>query len=619
MRMNIPRNEYPRPQYVRNQWLCLNGEWDFEIDHNDDFRERGWPEKSEFTKKINVPFCPESELSGIEHPDYMNAVWYRREVEIPKEWDGKHVLLHFQAVDYDAIVWVNGKVVGRHRGGFTPFYCDLKDVAAPGERAVIVLRAQDPMTEPKARGKQVPGRYCEGGTYRRTTGIWQTVWMEPVSTSWLDRARITPDLEDKAFHIEQPVKGPRLKGMKVVITLLDQEGEIVSSEKTVNTAFTPRLTLAIPKGRLKLWEPGSPFLYDLKIGLLDSHGELLDELRSYAGMRGISFDGLKVNLNGNPVFQRQVLDQGYYPEGIMTAPSDAALKNDIELSMAMGFNSARLHQKVFEERFLYWADTLGYMVWGEFGDWGTQNTGEAIADRNQHEPMVAMIHSWTEVLHRDYSHPAIVGWCPLNEHYGSYEPDKLTALDDFMQALFHTTKNADHTRPVIDSSGYSHRMKETDIFDTHSYEQDPETFKKSMDGIKDGNPHVKVSRINPHQISGVGYQGQPFFCSEFGGTRWEVEVIKEEANPNETVAHGNVQTKEEFLDRFKRLCDAQLDNPCIFGYCYTQLTDIYLEVNGLYTFRRKPKFDPEVIAKIQRRTAAIEREQEGRQGRGEAG
>jgi beta-galactosidase/beta-glucuronidase len=626
--MNTPRNEYPRPQFVRKEWQCLNGEWEFEIDYNDNFRESGWPEKAKFTKKIIVPFCPESELSGIEHTDFMNAVWYRKEVEIPEEWRGKNIILHFQAVDYDAVVWVNGVVAGRHRGGFSPFNCELKGIAAAGEKMKIVVRAQDHKEEQKACGKQAPTRYSRGTFFRRTTGIWQTVWMEPVAETWLDRAKITPDIEERSFYIEQPIRGPRRKGMKVVTTLCETGDKLTAealmandfttddparrtlstAEKTVNTSFIPLLTLTIPGDRLKLWSPDSPFLYDIKIELYDADGNLLDSLWSYAGMRGISFDDMKVNLNGKPIFQRQVLDQGYNPKGIMTAPSDEDLKRDIELSMAMGFNSARLHQKVFEERFLYWADKLGYMVWGEFADWGVTKASKPVSDPGKHQPMVAMINSWIEIIHRDYSHPCIVGWCPLNEHYGLYVDDEITSQDDLMQALFHTTKSADSTRPVIDSSGYLHRMKETDIYDIHLYEQDPVKFKKLTDGIKDGKPPGTLLWTNPPQKNGVGYHGQPFYCSEFGGTKWEVELIKEDANPNISYGHGNVVSEEEFLDRFKQLCDVQLDNPLIFGYCFTQLTDIYLEVNGLYTFTRKPKFDPAVISKIQKRRAAIERE-----------
>ena len=609
----------------------MNGEWEFEIDYNDNFREGGWPSKAEFTKKIIVLFCPESELSGIEHIDFMNAVWYRKKVDIPGEWRGKNVLLHFQAVDYDAVVWVNGVVVGRHRGGFSPFHCELKGIAAAGQKATIVVRAQDHKDEQKACGKQTPTRYSRGTFFRRTTGIWQTVWMEPVADTWLDRAKITPDIEERSFYIEQPIRGPRRKGMKVVATLyeanikpakqtitgndsaVDESAQddfaplkLSTTEKTVNTSFIPLLPLSIAEDRLELWSPENPFLYDLTIELFDADGHLLDGLWSYAGMRGISFDGMKVNLNGKPVFQRQVLDQGYYPTGIMTAPTDEALKKDIDLSMEMGFNSARLHQKVVEERFLYWADRIGYMVWGEFADWGVSKASKPIVDPGKHQPMVAMINSWTEIIHRDYSHPCIVGWCPLNEHYGLYIDDEITCQDDFMQALFRTTKNADPTRPVIDSSGYLHRMKETDIYDIHMYEQDPEKFKKATDGIKVGKPPASLLWTNPPEKNGVGYHGQPVYCSEFGGTRWELEVIKEEANSNPTYGHGNVESEEEFLDRFKRLCDVQLDNPSLFGYCFTQLTDIYLEVNGLYTFRRKPKFNPALIAKIQKRRAAIE-------------
>ena len=319
---NMPRSEYPRPQFVRDDWLCLNGEWGFEIDRGDSGIHRGLLER-ELSGRITVPFCPESKLSGIENHDYYNAVWYRRVAMIPAEWAGKRVLLHFQAVDYDSTVWVNGVEVGRHRGGFTPFSCDLSGVAEPGDEITIVLRARDDGQRPQPRGKQAVDYGPHGAIYVRTTGIWQTVWLEPAPAIALRRPRITPDLANRRFQLEQPLTA-NAAGLRLRATLSDADGTVVSADSAADFDLSPRLDLPIPEDRLRLWGPGAPHLYDLEIALLDAEGATVDCARSYAGMRGLAIDGPAIKINGATVFQRLVLDQGYYPDGIMTAPSDAA-------------------------------------------------------------------------------------------------------------------------------------------------------------------------------------------------------------------------------------------------------------------------------------------------------
>ena len=353
----IPRNEYPRPQFVREDWLCLNGEWQFEIDQGDSGIHRGLRER-DLNDKITVPFCPESKLSGIENHDYYNAVWYRRTVTIPSEWAGKRVLLHFQAVDYDSTVWVNGTEVGRHRGGFSPFSCDLDGAAAPGDVITIVLRARDDGHKPQPRGKQARDFGPQGAIYVRTTGIWQSVWMEPVPDLALRRPRITPDLANQMIRLEQPISG-NATGLRLRASLSDADCVVVSAECSAAYDLSPRLDLPIPENRLKLWSVGDPHLYDLDIALVDADGAVVDSAASYAGIRSISIEGKAIKINNKTIFQRLVLDQGYYPDGIMTAPSDEALIEDIELSMAAGFNGARLHQKVFERALFISCRPLG--------------------------------------------------------------------------------------------------------------------------------------------------------------------------------------------------------------------------------------------------------------------
>lgn len=595
-RRTVPREEYPRPQFVRADWLNLNGQWEFERDPGDSGLARGLLDRP-LRERIAVPFCLESTLSGIGDTDFCPAVWYRREVEIPREWHGRRVLLHLQAVDYDATVWADGEQVGRHRGGSTPVSIDL------GPRTgtiTVVVRARDPATTPQARGKQSVRYENYACSYTRTTGIWQTVWLEPVADLHLRRPRITPDLAGSSFHLELPLSANR-PGSSVEVTLLDAEGGELSTT-SVRGDLNRTVRAVVPVESPQAWSPGQPYLYGLRFRVHDGAGALVDEVRSYAGLRSIGLDGRAVLLNGERLFQRLVLDQGYYPDGIMTAPDDAALVRDIELSMAAGFNGARCHQKVFEERFLYHADRLGYLVWGEFGDWGC-NTAELTGGWDAvgvQQPGPSYITQWLEALERDYSHPSIIGWCPLNETRENIG-DTITPLDDVMRGMFLATRAADSTRPVLDSSGYSHRVSETDIYDSHNYEQDPATFRTEMAGLADGAPYVNRGRGDG--AWSMPYAGQPYFCSEFGGIWWNPGAGEDEdswgygARPADLAA---------FYERFAGLVDALLDDPLMFGYCYTQLTDVFQEQNGIYRFDRTTKFDVDRLRAIQRRTAAFE-------------
>jgi len=593
--MKIPRPEYPRPQFVRPDWLNLNGEWEFEIDAGDSGLDRGLRDRK-LEGKILVPFCPESKLSGVEHTDFLPAVWYRREAAIPKLWKNRRVLLHFQAVDYDATVWVNGQEVGRHRGGFTPFTCDLSRVVKAGEKAVIVVRARDYRDIPLPRGKQCPQYKNVGCLYTRTTGIWQTVWLEPVPESALLRPRLTPDVGNSLIRLDQPLTGSRA-GLQLRASLKDEKGVVCQASCAV-ADFAPRLDLAIPEKRRRLWSPEDPFLYDVEIEMLDAKGKTADRAESYAGLRSVTLDGFAIRLNGQAVFQRLVLDQGYYPDGILTAPTDEALKKDIELSLAAGFNGARLHQKVFEERFLYHADRLGYLVWGEFADWGCGGRGP---EHDHQQPGATYLTQWLEAIQRDYSHPSIVGWCPLNETWQRLH-DRITVLDDVTRGLFLAAKALDTTRPVLDTSGYAHRVPEADVYDCHDYEQDPEKFRKNQAGLAEGKPFYNQRGVD--QPISVPYRGQPFFVSEFGGIWWNPK-----AKPGEdSWGYGQrPKSLEEFCERFEKLCAVLLDDPRMFGYCYTQLTDVFQEQNGIYTFGREAKFEMERIRKAQQRRAAVEK------------
>ena len=616
--MNVPRAEYPRPQFVRADWLCLNGEWQFELDAGDSGKERGLLAR-ELTDRITVPFCPESPLSGVGNPDFHHAVWYRREVSLPTEWAGRSVLLHFQAVDYDTTVWINGVEAGRHRGGFTPFTIDLKGFAAPGETAVIVLRARDDNRPAQARGKQATQYAPYSCFYTRTTGIWQTVWMEPVPEVALRRPRITPDVANGLFRLEQPISNNR-PGTRLHALLKDANGIVAEAECAADLDLAPQLYLSIPIDRRRLWSIADPHLYQLEIVLRDREGTVMDRIDSYAGLRSVAIDGKKVKINGEPVFQRLVLDQGYYPDGVMTAPTEEALVNDILLAQAAGFNGARLHQKVFEERFLYHADRLGYLIWGEFADWGCSGHGP---QHDHQQPGVTYAAQWLEALERDYSHPAIIGWCPLNETAQNIS-DRITTLDDVTRAMFLACKAMDTTRPVLDTSGYAHRVPESDIYDSHDYiyEKDfaegIERFKARHAGHPEGevflNPGPDRNSPNTARPAwSIPYRGQPYFVSEFGGFKWNPDVAVKSADENQqnrktSWGYGSDPASvEDFYFRLEAVCEVLLQNPDMFGYCYTQLTDVYPEENGIYTFDRRSKFDNDRVRRIQEQPAAIER------------
>ncbi|MFC7878507.1 glycoside hydrolase family 2 protein [Isoptericola sp. NPDC057391] len=603
---DVPRPEYPRPQVVRDRWLNLNGRWGFEIDPGDSGLERGLRTQP-LTGSITVPFAPESELSGVENTDFLEAVWYRREVTIPVEWaevagDDTHVLLHFGAVDHDATVWVNDVEVVRHRGGFTPFTADLHGVAGPGETVTVVVRARDHRGIPQARGKQ-SGLYANKDChYTRTTGIWQTVWMEPVPGASLRRPRITPDLGARALDVRVPLTQNR-RDHHVVVTVSDADGVVATETTRADLDLAPTVRVVIPADRVRPWSTQDPHLYGVEVELHDGSGDVVDAVRSYAGLRSVAIEGKAVRINGEPVFQRLVLDQGYWPESLMTAPSDAALLRDVELGLEAGFNGARLHQKVFEERYLYHADRLGYLVWGEFGDWGAGDFGR----KDDHQkPTTSYVGEWLEALERDFSHPSIVGWCPLNETHQLLH-DRITQLDDVTRAMFLATKLADPSRPVLDASGYSHRVLETDVWDSHHYEQDPEAFARDMAGLKDGEPYA--NRYDEGPIS-LPYRGQPYFCSEYGGIWWNPEEAARAAGDDRSESWGygqRVADEEEFHARFAGLTDALLDDPLMFGYCYTQLTDVFQEQNGIYRFDRSSKLDVDRVRAVQVRPAAFEK------------
>ncbi len=571
--MNIPRCEHPKPQFERNNWINLNGEWDFCFDNGRSGIAREFYKNDIFDLKINVPFCVESKLSGIEHKDFMYGVWYRKSVVLDEKKLTGRTVLHIGAADHTTTVYVNGDKVGVHKGGYVSFSFDITDFVKSGEN-VIVIYCEDDTRDPLIpRGKQSEEYFSHSCDYTRTTGIWQTVWLEFTPVSYIKNFRFYPDYRTSSVAVTGEVIG--CEKLSLIASFEGREVGSVCVDKCSGT-FSVNLSLS----ETHLWEVGNGRLYDLKIDF----GK--DTVKSYFGLRNIWFDGYKFMLNGKSVFQRLILDQGFYPDGIYTAPSDAELLADIKRSMACGFNGARLHEKVFEERFLYHCDKEGYLVWGEYANWGLDHT--------RPDAIYSFLPEWLSEIDRDFNHPAIIGWCPFNE---TWDIGGRKQYDDVLSLVYRATKAADKTRPCIDTSGNFH--VETDIFDLHDYEQNVEIFKENNDKIiKTGIP---FDRFNDRQTY---KNGQPVFISEYGGIKWS----KTEGNSRHiSWGYGDApKTEQEFMDRYKGLTDALLDNPCFFGFCYTQLTDVEQEQNGVYTYDRKEKFPSEFFYKVNSRKAAVE-------------
>jgi len=595
--MQMPRPEYPRPQFVRPDWINLNGKWSFETDNGRSGRARGLPDAGRLSGEIAVPFCPESGLSGVANTDFMACVWYRREFTLPGGWraGGHRTILHIGACDYETEAWINGVSVGVHRGGYISFSFDITAALRDGANVVTVCAEDDTRSPLQPTGKQSARYESYGCLYTRTTGIWQTVWLENVPCAYVANVRYTPLPAQSTLLIEaecvnadgmtlraeasfggesawmaqcggnaEPAQGGENAESAHGGSACSAQGggNAASPQGEASAAVAGgRAVLMLPVKDLHLWEIGNPNLYNLKLTLGD------DAVDSYFGMRSVTTEDGRLFINGKPVFQRLVLDQGFYPDGIYTAPSDEALEGDIKLSMAMGFNGARLHEKIFEPRFLSHCDRLGYIVWGEYPNWGL--------DISLPGAWKAILPEWSETLRRDFNHPAIVGWCPFNETQKNQDP----ALLEAVAAL---TRAYDRTRPLIDTSGYHHVAGLSDIVDTHDYEQDPAKFKARYDKLSSGP--VK----NEHS----DFAWQYTFLSEYGGIWWS------ESDPDGWGYGTRPASLADMIERFRLLTEALLHNPKIHALCYTQLTDVEQEQNGLYTYDRVPKMDPAIMKAI---------------------
>jgi beta-galactosidase/beta-glucuronidase len=573
---------YPRPQLQRSQWVSLNGTWKFTYDDEGHYRRPS--DVTDWDQYIEVPFAPESIRSGIHDTGFHPNCWYEREFElVPHQ---SRVLLHFGAVDYRARVWVNGQFMFDHEGGHTPFSMDITEVLNPEGRQIVTVWAEDdPHDLAKPRGKQDWQREPHSIWYPRTSGIWQTVWLEQVPETYIAKLKWTPHFERWEIGFEGFIAGKLQPEMQLKLRLTVGDQLLVNDTyEVLNGEIHRRIALSDPgiddyRNEL-LWRPEKPTLIDAAIQLW-SQGQLVDEVQSYTAMRTVSIQRDRFMLNGQPYYLRLVLDQGYWEESLMTAPSDEALRRDVELAKQMGFNGVRKHQKIEDPRFLYWADVLGLMVWEEMPS----------AYRFTPKAVERLTKEWTEVIERDASHPCVVVWVPFNESWGVPDLTATPAHRHCVQALYHLTKTLDPTRPVIGNDGWESTA--TDILAIHDYDTNPHSLAKRY------GPEVKLSDLFDRQrpggriltLDGYPHQGQPIMLTEFGG----IAFTKPEAW-SQTWGYARSHNVSDFQLQYTGLLQAVNRVELFSGFCYTQLTDTFQEANGLLYADRTPKFPIDAIS-----------------------
>jgi beta-galactosidase/beta-glucuronidase len=583
LRPDPAAHEYPRPQLRRPDWWSLNGTWEFAIDPDARWQR---PQFVEFDREIVVPFAPETSASGIGETGFYAAVWYRRRFDAPALTDGQRLILHFGAVDYCATVWVNGIGAIRHEGGYSPFEVDVTDLLRPdGPQELIVRAEDDPHDLGKPRGKQDWQREPHSIWYPRTTGIWQTVWLERVPSTRVAWLRWAASLDRWEVSLDLRVEGPRRDDALRVKVVLSAHGRIIAEDtyRLVAGEVHRRIALSDPgiddfRNEL-LWAPHRPTLIDVDIELWGGRGDRLDALQSYTALRQVTTQGDRFLLNGRPYTLRMVLDQGYWAQTGMTAPCDLALRRDVELAKAMGFNGVRKHQKVESPRYLYWADRLGLLVWGEMPS----------AYRFTKRAVERLTQQWMEIVARDASHPCICAWVPFNESWGVPDLPTIREQRHLVAALYHLTNTLDATRPVIGNDGWESVL--TDIVAIHDYDHRPDRLARRYHSDEDLPRILERERPGGRRLVVEGHEQHaniPVMLTEFGGIAYHPD-------PGRTWGYSRAETPEALRDRYRRLLDAVNGVSMFSGFCYTQFTDTYQEANGLLTMDRAPKVPLEDI------------------------
>lgn len=556
----IPRPEFPRPDFVRNEWNSLNGTWQFSFD------------EPVFDRTIVVPFCYQSSMSTIEETEDHDVVWYRREFKVEGEkLTGRCLLMKFGAVDSEASVWINDVYAGGHVGGNTSFEIDITEFVKEGTNEVTV-RALDCTNSDKPRGKQTWIGEKFGCWYTPTTGIWQSVWLEYVGKRYLKSIKVTPQLKDMTALCEVFISGD--EDVEAEITaFLHNEKTIICKQSILCRHGYGKISLAFPDYDIRrneiIWSPEEPNLITLNVNVISKSG-CADEVETYFGMRSIECENGYISLNGSPYYQRLVLDQGYWPESILTPPSDDAIQKDIRLIKEMGFNGARKHQKIEDPRYYYWADKMGLLVWGELPS-AFEFNDNAITSSSR---------ELIEFVKRDYNHPCIVTWVPVNESWGVRCIKKNLQQQNYCRMLTYLLKAMDPIRLVSSNDGWE-QISETDICALHDYALFPDTQNKYDDMEKILSTFCESRYLF---ADGNCYQGQPVILTEYGGI-----AFKDEGGEGAWGYYGRVKDEEEFCKRLKPITEFIIQSGHFNGFCYTQLTDVMQEVNGLLTEDRKPK------------------------------
>ncbi|MBC8123190.1 MAG: glycoside hydrolase family 2 [Gemmatimonadaceae bacterium] len=573
-----PTTAYPRPQLRRSNWMSLNGIWKFSFDDDGTFT---CPtDITEWNQTIEVPFTPECKRSGIGDTGFHTNYWYEREFDLlPGEG---RILLHFGAVDYHARVWVNGQFVADHEGGYTPFSVDITSaLRVDGIQRISVWSQDDPHDLAKPRGKQDWQLEPHSIWYPRTSGIWQTVWVERVPLTYLERLRWAPHMERWEIGLQASIAGIQPQGVQLKVRLtVGNQLLVCDTYEVIHGEVHRRIALSDPgiddyRNEL-LWSPEKPTLIDAQLQLWQD-GRLIDEVNSYTAMRTVTIQRDRFMLNGRPYYLRMVLDQGYWPDTLMTAPSDEALRYDVELAKRMGFNGVRKHQKIEDPRFLYWADVLGLLVWEEMPS----------AYRFTPRAVERITREWVEVIERDASHPCIVVWVPFNESWGVPNLVETAAHRDYVQALYHLTRTLDPTRPVIGNDGWESTT--TDIIGIHDYDNclprlarryGPEV--KLEDLFNRGRPGGRMLTLDNYP-----HQGQPVMLTEFGGIAY--------AHTEGAWGYIHSASARELQKSYTALLRVVSGVEMFSGFCYTQFADTFQEANGLLYADRTPKFPIEAI------------------------
>ena len=561
------RNEYPRPELVRADYKILNGNWEFDFDFGDSGVFQEFFKKDSFSKTINVPFCPESKLSGIEYKDYIPSCWYMKKIRYDEYKSGR-LLINFEASYHKTEIYVNGVFVDKHVGGYTAFTFDITDYFKKGEENIICVHTTgDPRDPTQPCGKQTNTKYESWGCwYTRTSGIYGTLWLEIVPESYLKSYKCYPDITNSSISFDFDLVG---NGQKEIELDISFKGEHLATKTIKTTQNFAKTTVELSK--LYLWDIGQGNLYDLIIKV-KSNGSV-DTVNTYFGMREVKTVGKDFYLNGRKIFQRLVLDQGYHPDGVLTFPSADIFKADIERALACGFNGARMHQRVFDRLYIHEADKLGFLTWGEYACWGFDNS---LPDGEKY-----FIPEWREAMERDFNHPSIVCWCPFNETFEFWNASKNPPRMELIKNVFDYTKNYDKTRPVQDASGNYH--VKTDIYGIHTYEQNVEKFAELFEPMKKGG------EVYDNYPTKQSYNGSVYMVDEYGG----ISSVGDSGGYGATP-----KGLEEFLTRLEGLTDVLVSNPYIAGFCYTQLYDVEQEKNGIYKYDRSPKYDEETTKKI---------------------